>query len=69
MKRNWGRRKYISMKTLREVWDAAKKKGILYNGMTFDLLRQKLDSPIYHKIGVGFFYYPNGPRLEQTCEA
>ena len=61
-----GPRKYFTMTQLREVWDDAKRRQILYNGMTFALLREKYRRPVYHKMGVGFFYYPHAPELPLT---
>lgn len=62
---NRGRRKYIPMKTLKFVWAKAKADGVIVqNGYTFGLLRNHLNREIFHKLGVGFYYYPESDPLK-----
>lgn len=65
--RSWGRRRYFTMAQLQEVWDSAKRRGILYNGMTFGLLREKYLRAIFHTGNKGFYYYPDSPALTRKA--
>lgn len=64
--RGIGPRRYFTMTELSAVWKSANRRGILYNGMTFALLREKYRRPIYHKPGVGFYFYPASPKLSKA---
>lgn len=67
MKGETGRRRYFTMKELQAVWASAARRKILYCGMTFALLREKYRRNIYHKMGVGFYYYPDSPQLQRSA--
>jgi hypothetical protein len=50
------KRIYFTDEEYKVVWDDARKRGILYNGMTGNLLQDHYGFVVYHEMGVGHFH-------------
>jgi hypothetical protein len=45
----------VTMRETRRLWDECRERGILYNGMTHDILSLRYQGNLEHRMGKGWF--------------